>query len=103
MNGLHLRSHRGRNFSDGGLAKLQSNPRPDVQIVARRIPAAMQVHADRGSALEKILARAVAAGNKKGNRAFDACATAQFDSRINARRCSKKSLAQVSAPPLRMG
>ena len=100
---LHLRTRRNGNFADRHISELQRNPCSDVQIVPRGIAAAVQIDAYRGSTLEKILSSGVAAGNKNGNGTLNACAAAQFNSRINARRCSKKSLAQVFAPPLRMG
>ena len=63
----------------------------------------MQVDADRGCPFEKILAVGIAPGNENRNRAFDTRASAQLNSRMDAGWCPEKSLAQVSAPPLRLG
>jgi len=85
------------------LAELQRNPAANVQIVPRRIPAAVQVDADRGRALEKILAVGIAAGNENRNRSFDTRASAQLNTRMDVGWRPEKSLAQKSAPPLRLG
>src|SRR5579863_10594149 len=74
----HLRAHRGHHFAQRWFADLQCNPGPHSAVVPRRVPAAMQIQADRGSALQKLLTDSVMPGDEQWHRTLDARAYANF-------------------------